>query len=222
MGERRGMVAKASFPLATRAVAAWFCSGIDYPYQRRVGPGDLQGLADLYRALGAPDDLAAATVLAARRTREPYTVLVPLTWLEVRRSGPGGVRDEPVPRTDIVDDVPLYALDEHTRLGKRAINRLVQENSSIRACLARFVPKRRWTAAAQHAAFYAEGSAVSRRLDWAQSRSLEALGIESELSTAEVPPEGVEPLVAAMREALDQLNEIRREIWLAARASGEA
>jgi len=34
------------------------------------------------------------------------------------------------------------------------------------------------------------------------------------------PAGGVGPLLGVMRGALDQLNEIRREIWLAARASG--
>jgi hypothetical protein len=153
-----------------------------------------------------------ATVLAAKRTREPYAVLLPLVWLEVQRGGPVAFRDQPVPASAIVAGVPLYALDEHTRQGKRAINTLAQENVSIRACLEQFVPKRRWIAAAQHAAFYAEGSAVSRRLDWAQSWSLERLGIEAELSTAEVPPEGVLPLIQAIQGALDQLNEIRTRL----------
>jgi MgsA AAA+ ATPase C terminal len=30
-------------PLPARAVAAWFCSGIDQPYQQRVGAGELAG-----------------------------------------------------------------------------------------------------------------------------------------------------------------------------------
>ncbi len=88
------------------------------------------------------------------------------------------------------------------------------QNPSIRACLQQYVPRRRWIAAAQHAAFYAEGSAVSRRLHWAQSRSLEALGIEAELSTAEVKQDGVEPFIGAIRSSLDQLNAIRTQLLL--------
>jgi hypothetical protein len=72
------MVMDRSQSLPDRAVAAWFCSGIDYPYQHRVGVGELSWLADAYCRLGAPPDLVAATVLAARRTRQPYVVLVPL------------------------------------------------------------------------------------------------------------------------------------------------
>jgi hypothetical protein len=222
IAQRLELVADASLPLPKRAVAAWFSSGIDRPYERRVGRGDLPGLAGVYVRLGASEDLAAAAILAAKRTREPYAALVPLTWLEVQRAGVARVREARAPRSAIVAGLPLYGFDEHTRLGKRAINRLVNENGSIRACLAQYVPKRRWTAAAQHAAFYAESSFVSRRLDWPQSGPLEALGIESELSTAEVPPAGIEPLLAVMRGALDQLNEIRTELWIAEQRLGGA
>ena len=208
------MVTDLSRSLADRAVATWFCSGINYPYQHRVGAGDLFGLADAYCGLGAPADLVAATVLAAKRTRQPYVALVPLVWLEVQRSGLTAVGDASVPPSGLVAGIPLYALDEHTRLGKRAINTLAQQSLSIRACLQQYVPRRRWIAAGQHAAFYAEGSAVSRRLHWAQSRSLEALGIEAELSTAEVRPDGVEPLIGAIRGSLDQLNAIRTDLLL--------
>jgi hypothetical protein len=96
-----------------------------------------------------------------------------VVWLEVQRSGLAKVDDACVPPSGLLAGIPLYALDEHTRLGKRAINTLAQESLSIRACLQQYVPRRRWIAAAQHAAFYAEGSAISRRLHWAQSRSLE-------------------------------------------------
>jgi MgsA AAA+ ATPase C terminal len=212
IADRLSIVGDISLPLAHRAIAAWFSSGIDYPHQRRVGPGDLQELGRTYAKLGADEQLATATVLAAKRTRQPYTVLLPLVWLEVQRAGPVTFRDDPVPASAIVAGVPLYALDEHTRQGKRAINTLAQDNLSIRARLEQFVPKRRWIAAAQHAAFYAEGSAVSRRMDWAQSRSLEMLGIEAELSTAEVRPEGVLPLIQTIRAALDQLNAIRTRL----------
>ncbi len=214
IADRLSIVLDCSQSLPDRAVAAWFCSGIDYPYQYRVGAGDLAGLADAYCRLGVPPDLVAATMLAAKRTRQPYAVLVPLVWLEVQRRGLSNVIDACVLPSGLVDGIPLYALDEHTRLGKRAINTLARQNLSIRACLQGYVPRRRWIAAAQHAAFYAEGSAVSRRLHWSQSRSLEALGIEAELSTAEVRPDGVEPLIGAIRDSLDELNAIRTQLLL--------
>src|SRR5262249_37235866 len=141
------MVSDHSRSLPERAVAAWFCSGINYPYQHRVGAGDLVGLTDAYCRLGVPPDLVAATMLAAKRTRQPYAVLAALVWLEAQRAGPAAIADACVPPPGVVDGIPLYALDEHTRLGKRAINTLAQKSPSIRACLQQYVPHRRWIAA---------------------------------------------------------------------------
>jgi len=140
--------------------------------------------------------------------------MLPLVWLEVQRTGPATVRECPVPPSPVIEGLPLCALDEHTRTGKQAINRLVNEDGQLRACLQRFVPKTRWYSAAQHAAFYVDGAPVIRRLDWAQSRSLEAVGIEADVGCAQVPPEGVQPLQEAMRRCLPRLNSIRQELWL--------
>ena len=107
----------------------------------------------------------------------------------------------------------MHSTSTHDWASERS-TRWRQQSPSIRACLQQYVPRRRWIAAGQHAAFYAEGSAVSRRLHWAQSRSLEALGIEAELSTADVRPDGVEPLIGAIRCSLDQLNAIRTHLLL--------
>ena len=77
--------------------------------------------------------------------------------------------DCPVPPLATVGDVPLYALDEHTRLGREAIWRLACENDGVRTCLERFVPANRRRHAANVAAFYADAALVARRLMWDQS-----------------------------------------------------
>jgi hypothetical protein len=79
--ERLSMVLDRSRALPDRAVAAWFCSGINWPYEHRVGGGDLAALADAYCRLGAPPDLVAATVLAAPRGLFDEEALAPfLRW----------------------------------------------------------------------------------------------------------------------------------------------
>jgi hypothetical protein len=207
--------------LPERAVAAWFLSGLDERYEKIVGRGDLRALEESYRALGASDQLCAATMAAARRTREPFNIMVPLVWLEIRRTGFSTVRDLPLPPSPVIDGLPLCALDEHTRAGKQAINRLVAEHAGLRACLQRFVRKPRWNSAAQHAAFYVDGSPVTPRLDWAQSVPLETLGTQADLASAEVPCEGVQPLLDAIRARLGRLNEIRRELWCSLRTASQ-
>ena len=93
------------------------------------------------------------------------------------------------------DDVPLYALDKHTRLGREAIWRFACENDSVRACLARFVPASQRRSAAYVAAFYVDAAPIARRLMWDQSEALEAFGIERDLLHAGVPAEGIQPLL---------------------------
>jgi hypothetical protein len=205
--------------LPERAAAAWFLSGLDERYERIVGRGDLRALEETYRALGASDQLCAATMGAAGRTREPFNILVPLVWLEVQRGGSSTARDFPLPHSPVIDGLPLCALDEHTRSGKQAINKLVAEDAGLRACLQKFVRKPRWSTAAQHAAFYADGAAVTPRLDWPHSVPLETLGTQADLASAGVPCDGVRPLVDAVQARLDRLNEIRREIWCSLRAA---
>jgi hypothetical protein len=100
----------------------------------------------------------------------------------------------------------------HTRLGREAIWRFVQENKSMRACLARFVPENRWRSVAYVAAFYVDAAPVARRLFWDQSETLEAFGIERDLLHAGMPADGIKPLLGVMRANLGHLNELRRHV----------
>lgn len=211
LGRRLQLLTDPHTSLLDRAVAAWFSSGLDFRYERLVGPGNLDRLGYAYRALGVASELSAAAITTGRRTREPFTIVVSLVWLEIQRSGGGVVREADIPESPEIDGLLLCSVDEHTRTGKQAIARLVAEEPDLRNCLSRYVPKSRWTTAAQHAAFYVDGASVARRLDWSQSHSLEKLGIEADLGSAKVPPEGVRPLLDSMRSCLPRLNELRCE-----------
>jgi hypothetical protein len=89
--------------------------------------------------------------LAAARTRERITAMVPLIWLAQRRENRIG--DCAVPHLVKAEDVPVYALDKHTRLGREPIWRFACENDSARVSLARFVPPSQRRSAAYVAAF---------------------------------------------------------------------
>ena len=200
--------------LPCQAIAAWFASGIG---DGALHKGALGELLAVFRDLGVPEDLVVATGIAATRTREPITVMVPLIWLAAHKSMRRGVCDCPVPPLVMAGAVPLYALDEHTRLGREAIWRLACENDAVRTCLERFVPEGRRRRAANVAAFYADAAPLARRLVWAQSESLEAFGIERDLLLAGVAAEGIQPLLEAVRANLGHLNELRTEIFGRAR-----
>jgi hypothetical protein len=195
--------------LPHRAFATWFVSGVG---DGSAHKGDLGELLAVFRDLGVPEDLVVATGIAATRSREPITVMVPLIWLAANKSMQRRVCDCPVPPLVTAGNVPLYALDEHTRLGREAIWRLACENDAVRTCLERFVPASRRRRATNVAAFYADAAPVARRLVWAQSERLEAFGIERDLLVAGVPPEGIGPLLEAVCANLGHLNELRTQI----------
>jgi hypothetical protein len=197
--------------LPERAVAPLSALGIGSRGAISRGTGGLEALLTTFRELEVPEDVVAATGIAAARTREPIMAMVPLIWLAARRSE-NQVCDCAVPPLVMADDVPLYALDKHTRLGREAIWRFACENDSVRACLARFVPARQRRSAAYMAAFYVDAAPIARRLIWDQSEALETFGIERDLLHAGVPAEGIEPLLAAMRANLGHLNDLRAQV----------
>jgi hypothetical protein len=203
--------------LPQRAVAALSALGIGSRGDISRGTGGLEALLTSFRELEVPEELVAATGIAAARTREPITAMVPLIWLAARQSE-NRVCDCTVPPLVKTADVPLYALDKHTRLGREAIWRFACENDTVRTCLARFVPARQRRNAAYVAAFYVDAAPVARRLVWDQSETLEAFGTERDLLHAGVPTEGIKPLLEAMRANLGHLNELRTQLLIRSQA----
>jgi hypothetical protein len=211
--DRLRIVEDFSRPLPIRALAAWLSSGIQAYNGVRVGVGDLRRLSRILMELGASEDFVSSMRLAARRTREPLVVLVPLIWLDSRQDAPVRITNEVVLESPILDGIPPYAFDMHTRLGLAAIQRLTRESDHIRNCLEEFVPKPAWLKAVQMAAFYTDGYLVSRRLEWSLSRSLEVLGIESDFYSIGVPPRAVLPLREALSNEAGRLDHIRQALW---------
>lgn len=217
--QRRNAAANPQAPLTQRAMAAWYASGIEWDREKRVGNGNLPALLETFRHLGTPEDLVAATGIAAARTREPIVLMVPLVWLAANEEERSTIFECEVPPSPTVSDVPLYALDKHTRLGREAIGRFARENVAVRTCLERYVPERRRREAAYMAAFYADGAPVSRRLKWKQSEYLEAYGTENDLLLSGVKSGGVAPLLQIVRENLEHLNELRADVFNQTRRS---
>ena len=213
------MAVNSTLRVTVRATAAWFASGVEWGEEKRVGPGDLSALLGAFRDQGAPDALLDATRLAAARTREPITIMVPLIWLAIASGPKPAVVDCEVPRSPMIDGVPLYALDVHTRMGRRAIELFTKEDDAIRACLDQHVPARSRRDVAYVCSFYADGAPVTPKLNWSQADELDALGIETDLLLAGVDPGGMAALLAAFREGLDRLNIIRARLLTASRAT---
>jgi hypothetical protein len=204
--------------LTERAIAVWCASGIGWVAEKRA-KADQPVLLDRFRSLGVPDELVTATGVAARKTREPITLMVPLVWLAATRDGNPIFTESDVPVANIVDEVPMYSLDKHTRLGREAIRRFASENDEVRGILTRYVPAARRNDAAYMAAFYADAAPLASKLAWKGGDELEALGTETDLLLSGVPPEGFTPLLAALVNNLAHLNEVRARVFVQQRSA---
>jgi hypothetical protein len=202
------VVADNSKNLMHRALAAWCVSGIGWKREKKPGT-DLPGLLDAYQSLGVPEELVVATGIAATKSREPITLMVPLIWLAANDAQIPIVLEAAVPRSPVVDGIPMYALDKHTRIGLEAIRNLVKFNREIRSLLERYVAPAQRHAAAYMAAFYADAAPLASKLSWDGANQLEALGTEADLLKAGVPREAIESLIQVFRANLQSLNEFR-------------
>ena len=209
-------------PLALRATASWFASGVEAGTEKRIGGGDMSGLMTAYIDAGLPEAMGRAVQAAARTTREPIVLMLPPLLHELGRglSEPTS-RSVPVPPTLFVDGVPTYALDKHTRAGRQAIVTFARENQDVRSVLERHVPEFRHRDAAHLAAFYTDAMPVAYRFEWDQVDELETLGRETDLLWAGIPVEGMADILATFRSNLDHLNEARARLLQPARRVGE-
>jgi hypothetical protein len=217
LAQRTEFVANTTSSLPARAIAAWYASGVEWGKEHRIGHGDLGALMGVFRDLGVPADLVSAAHVAAMRTREPIAVMTPPIWLESEKLGGHQVVDCAVPPVTMIGEVPAYALDKHTALGKAAIHRFARECAALRNMLAAYVPEYRANEAACMAAFYADATPVARRFDWDGSAELERLGVENDMLKVGVSREGISGVLEVVRDNLEQLNAIRVEVFRGAR-----
>ena len=209
--ERLEFIAEPTWTLPERAVAAWHASGVEPRGERRVGRGDFNALMRTYAKLGAPDKLLDAVAIAARKTREPMTVFPPLIWLEASKSETF-IIDDPLPPSGSLNGVPLYALDKHTRAGRRAIRLFGQRNPRI-ACFARdHLRDCKNDGALRIAVFYAEGGLTRPSLRWDQSEELANLGVAADFLPVNTTAQIGVALINLVSENLAHLNDIRAEL----------
>lgn len=206
-----------SLSLAERAVGAWHATGYDFGPAHPVGKGDLPGLVARLQATGCGDDLLQAVHFAARRTREPITVLVPLLWSMVVVGQATNVHSELVGETPAVDGVPLCALDSHTRMGRQSIQRYTRECLPVERFIRMNLPGGRTSDALRVAVFFADSALLNPRLNWDGGAEIERLGIQADFYAVHADPSLGFELINLVRENLDHLDAIRADLMRKAR-----
>lgn len=209
---RIDVAANVDLPIVERAIAAWYASGVEWGSERRVGRGDLPDLLAALASTGIPDAVLASTAIAAKRSREPITIMAPLLWQHIARDTNAQVRKEEMPKGELALGIPLYALDMHTRAGRHAIQAFAMRTPEIAYALNQLVPDFRTHRVAGLGAFYADAAQIDPRLDWQEAGDIERLGLEADFQTVGVRPEDIDDLILLFRTHLAELNVIRTEM----------
>ena len=188
--------------LVLRAIAAMYAAGT------RQGRGNnvrarrgCDGVWDVLFDLGAPASLVAAARFSFRRTGSALALWVTLFQIASHYRTIG---HPPLP--DPVwsaEDIPLYAVDYHTRVGKQAVREWRAQSPVLRPYPLRGV---------QLGLFYTEGSVVRPQLHWEWSERLYALGTEAEMVSAGLTANDFLPIRKAVENELPTLNELRQRL----------
>ena len=208
--DRIRLAAAPAADLALRATATWYASGVNGGGAPMIGHGDLSGLLTAFREAGVPSDIATAALHAVDRTKEPITLFLPLLFEVVDRSSVGQPicsrqADEP----SGPDGLPLWVLDKHTAIGKRAIGEFARRNNPVRIALEEAVPEFRARDVALMAAFYVDAVELHKKLAWQGQLKLERAGMEADMLSAGCPREAAADIITAVRENLPHLDAIR-------------
>jgi len=208
---RLEFVADPTLSLSEHALAAWHSSGVESRGERRVGPGNLDALMRTYAELGVSEPVLEAVVVAIKKAREPFALLLPLLWLAAEGSE-SELPDSPLPPSGLINGVPLYALDKHTRLGRQAIKHFAQDNSEI----AQFLTERGCSSgddrALRMAVFYADGALTRRTLQWRHSAELTASGAAADFHKVHVTANVGADLVELVAAHIADLDVIRSQL----------
>jgi hypothetical protein len=208
VARRLEFVAEPTLSLPERALAAWHSSGVDPRGERRVGRGDLGALMRTYADLGVPDRLLEAVAVATKKIRDPLALFLPLLWLAAE-DGETALVDVSPPPSGLIDGVPLYALDKHTRLGRQAIGRFAKQNTEIARFLSKHGCGSGSNGALRMAVFYADGALTRPTLQWRCSAELSAIGMAADFRSVHVAADVGAALVLLVSAQLGDLDAIR-------------
>ncbi|KIN79623.1 hypothetical protein [Sulfitobacter mediterraneus] len=196
--------------LERRALALWLLVGTERcPSQylpRRKGSPDMAfaTLADL----GVAPTLLTITRENFTKTATMLSPFVALLSLENGVAGTG-VADDPIPVATVINGIPSWAFDMHTRPGRTALGRLLLRNAGMSAWAATSLPRTGRIQIAGELLFRLEGQCLHRR-----SAGPVSIGLQKrwEVDCSGLPLDSLIFGMAALRDAMYELDAIRGEV----------
>lgn len=210
IGDRLPIALDPGQPLIRRAIATLYLVGLDAQGRLILNNGYHLQLLRGFENRGLPVEMAECIDRAARKTREPITMMLPLIWASLQHTGEiPAAMERSVPASPKAHGIPLYTFDMHTRIGKKAAGIFANENSAVNASLGRYVAEYRMRDAAAIAACYVDAIPLARQLVWHEASGLATAGLEADMMKFGCPKHAVLEIVETIRDNLDHLNFIR-------------
>jgi hypothetical protein len=159
--------------LAERTLAAWLIAGTKrFPaYALPEKEGSFSELLEIYRHLGASDEVLEVARLGSTRTQEGHPLTLPLVWLTATSSSISIEKAAFVePRS--IRGWPAEAYDMHTRLGKVAIAAFAKKSSTLTALMQQHLPLSSHVEFVGTLLFRLEGHVVDRRVSYNSIKGL--------------------------------------------------
>jgi len=202
-------------PLFQRAVATLLAGttrGRDG--RQTINVGSVRSLVAALSTAGTPEIFEAVELIATARGHPFSLMLLPLAMELALDDQELPVSTQQLPKAQHVGSLPLYVFDKHTAIGKHAISAFASVNSQVSEVLAACVPQEKRVSVTLMAAFYVDAISVLRKLEWKCADRLLRMGFEADMLSAGCPLEVMKQVFATVRDNLDHLNELRREILL--------
>lgn len=165
-----------------------------------------------FRQRGVPPMLVDACELALRRLRNPLPLFYPLLW-KVITGGKTACRNSSGAIPTTVHGVPLYALGQHCRLGKRAIAAWVENGRRLTLALAQLaVPTACWRQAAELGVFHVESAVIKPELNWNCAERLRNRAVRADFCAIGFPEAAIHDFLEVVAENLPRLDVFRTKV----------
>lgn len=181
--------------------------GLGEPAGDRAPSHFIRDVGAVFEVLGPRVGSVGVTVLH-EACRQAGLALAPLNLALLPNVTLDGVEACEVPKTDLIGEVPAYALDQYTRTGKAALRHYVARNEGWAAFARKWgLPSAIHAAAAGELLFRYEGAAIDTRPSWSLGIALHQRSLRLGCF---MPPEAVAEGLLTIAKGLPAINELRR------------
>lgn len=203
-----------TYSLHKRALATWYLAGTRRYLSDNLATtqGDMDALFWIFEEMGAQKCLLEIIRSAAKKINNPLPVHYLLKYLTLGDDKTSPIEAHKLPDTSTYQEIPLYALGGHTRLGKKAIRELLKATSPLTRYMDNNVIRKYRRTVYESALFDVESELVDREYMFPGYDAMKSAANTAILLANGVNENHIDDLLHLTQESLPELNEIRERL----------